>query len=607
MKGYASMKMRLTQLIAVLTAIFMVLTLMGGCTGGNVSQSSGSSLESSATTKSSDTGKPSESSTQEPDGWEAISAKVDIPEVFHKDPAHLEWMDDTSPVSISIYYNTLVSDKEFEFNTIVEQKITELTGVTIDGIYDTTADGSNLTLMIASGDPLPDVITNLGTGTVHYRDLVDGDALYPINELISQYCPLMNDLLEDYAKGIATDEDGNMWYLPKGVTTGTASDYFGTNGWVAVRGDVCEALSIEPLSIKTLADMENVLELWSASKDQWPEIKYPIYFQGLTNNAGNGRPFYNSFGGQLDFNLGLDMIYDKTEDSVHFWIEDDYGYKAVKYMWSLAQKGYVDESSFAFTNTYDELCAGSTLIACGENMWQATMCQGTLSENVPGAYYTRTGMLAAEEGMDVCWNDTMYSSWGNGVVVTKDCVNPERTIKFLEFMQSEYASILIFCGIYGEDWDGFNEDENGGKYIRYIGESVTEEGRSARGIYNYNIDLLNSSCNYDYFASSTGGDKEVENAGQYVKFDLISCAPLKVMNSVPADSEYAVLCGSLMPIIGTYQTQMILARDEAAFDATYADCLEALESSGLERFKAFILGLTKEHIAQMESYGVVYQ
>ena len=602
-----SMKISLKQIIAVLLALVMVLALFAGCTGGTQSSGTESSSKAESSKSSSskaDDSKPADDGDDE--AWREVAAKVDIPEILKKDPEHLEWMDDTSPISISVYYHGLVQEGEFAWNTPVEQKITELTGVTVDGIYASDSDGNELTLMIASGDPLPDIIRGLTTSSAHYRDLVDSGSLYRIDELIDQYCPLFWEVMDEFPVAASREADGSLYHLPKQYLTGRGERYAVANGWFAIRGDIAEHYGIEPLSIKTLDDLESFIETVMADRDElWPEILYPISC-GANQGEQGGRPWYNSFGGYANYGANLCMLYDKDDDSVHYWIEDDYGYKSLQYSWSLAQKGWITEASFSYPGTYDAMVAGSVLVASGGNMWPANFVTAQLQENIPGAYYAKIPMIGAEEGMDLGYASSMYLHQGACVVVTTDCANPERTIKFLEFLGSEYGGLLVTCGIYGEDWD-ISTNEDGLIIGDYIGEAATPEGRAARGVYNYNMDWYNLNSNYDYFNAAFGGDKMMLLGATYFKFDLYSDVPSGVMTTEPADSDYSILKKQLEEIIKNYQTDMVLAPSEAEFNRLYEECLKTLNDNGLDRLKDYVLGLTKDKIATMEGFGVEFK
>ncbi len=599
------MKISIKRIAALLVALLMTISLMAGCAGnGGESSRPEESKQSESSAADSDESKPEE------EAWREVSAKVQIPEIMRKDPEYLEWMDDTSPITISVYYNSMapIVGGEFTWNTAIQQKIVELTGVTVDGKFASDAEGNELTLMIASGEKLPDVIRTINTSSAQYRDLRDGDGIYSVSELIDQYCPLMWELIPEAVANLAKDENGTLWNIPIQALSPLSKDYAFANGWFAVRGDICDDMGIDPFSIETLDDMEEYINYYLDNKENYPEIKYTLMYPALfyKSDGGVGQPFYNSFGGQQSYGGGLGIFYNHDTDSVSYWLEDEAGYKACKYMWQTAQNGWVDESSFAFTNFYEEMQSGSTLVFCGENTWPVSLGFATLQENVPDAYYVRIGMVNDGEHTDAGYSYSMIDLTGACCVITKDCENPERTIKFFEFLESEYGECLTHAGVYGVDWE-LGESDSGETYCKYIGEASTQEGRKARGVGNSDIDWLVGGYDYDYFASYDPADAQKARGKSFMRFDTYAAATRSVLANEPADSEYSREVKQIGEIVGNYVTQMILAKDEATFEKLYNECLGVIKDNGLEHLKEYVLGLTREYIANMEAGGVVFQ
>lgn len=587
-------KKNLKRVAATILALAMLLT---GCKGPD-KQPTGSSGSTGAGETQSDT------------GWQEVSAKVDIPEIMKKDAEHLSWMDTTSPVTLSVYYPYNVGNFPEWGSTAVQQKMTELTGVTIDASWSKTSDGNEFTLMLASGDPLPDIIKDVWISSNQYRELVEAGDLWDLKELMDMYCPEMWESMDPFIREALLDEDGHMYYLPRGGKSAASADYFVCNGWFAVRGDVCEYFDIDPKSITTLADVENLISLYMQNKELWPEIKYPYYFNALNNGISDGKPFYNCFGGLLNYGEeGNDtLVYDKESDSVHHWMEDEYGYQALEYMWRLAQKGYVNQSSFAVQDIYNEMEAGSILVAGGKNMWRVQFTADALASNVEGAYYERICLPSADEDQKAKFATSLYyASCGSGTVITKDCEDPERAIKFLQFLGSEYGQMLVTAGIYGEDWVEA-VDENGKTTIEIIGEAKTAEGQAKRGIYNYNFDWLYTNEGYDDLYALVTNDSIMKEIVQSdVVFDAYAAVPFKVLSQQPTTSECMKVYRAVEEIAKIYQTQMIMAADKATFDTLYQECISLMKESRLDWLCEFTCTLSKEYIAEMESLGIQFQ
>ena len=531
-----------------------------------------------------------------------------MPTIVRETPEYLEFMDDISPITLD-YFTTSVRTDQWTWETPVQKRITELTGVTLSGTYSTDADGNTLTLMIASGDKLPDIISGVGAASVQMRELREGNCIYPLNELIDKYCPLYWSLLDPYYES-KKDKNGDLWYFPRGYVSLRCNELYSIgNGWDGVRTDIAEALGYKYEDIKTYDDMWKVLDSWSQNKEKWPEIKYPIFIPSMSYEmpTPNGRPFYNGYGGKLCYTAGFDMIYDHASDSVHYWIEDEFGFKALKEMFKLAQAGYITEDSFTIGEIVDELNTGSILFYTGQNAAGFGLATD-LQNNVPGAVYKRLGILSYSPDYTAGYYGISGGDWGSGLVVPRDCKNPERTIKFLEFLHTEFGGALMFFGIYGEHFEIKTDPANGKAYPSWIG-GVTDENKLDFGIENYKQECwMNNYADYTVISMYQTSIKEpdVMYASSLGVQNVYDVLPWYAADKMEAGSEISILRNQLESIMMSYQPRMILAKDEAEFQHLYDECLTRLENSGLQRFKDAVLPLTKEVLAEKEAQGIKF-
>ncbi|MBO5069288.1 MAG: hypothetical protein J6C37_02860, partial [Roseburia sp.] len=151
-------------------------------------------------------------------------------------------------------------------------------------------------------------------------------------------------------------------------------------------------------------------------------------------------------------------------------------------------------------------------------------------------------------------------------------------------------------------------DEQGVTCIKPIGESETTEGRLARGASNIYRDFFNSNAAYEYVNSYSSGEDILKTIPRKdFAYNTYSGAPTKVLNTESSDSDYSIIRERIGEIIKNYQTQMILAKDEAAFEALYQECLDVIQENDLDKLKEYVLGLSKDYIAEMEAMGVEFQ
>ena len=168
----------------LICTLLLATMLVTGCSGGSADSSQESSGTSSAPLSSS--GEDSSSQQAGPSGW---------PTVYKEDPEHLEWMDDTSPITLTMFKGEVITDGWNWGDDRVTEYITERTGVKLDVQFAQSSDNNELTLMLASGEKLPDIIATVYPSSIQYNEMIQGDYIHKIDELIDEYCPSMWDLL----------------------------------------------------------------------------------------------------------------------------------------------------------------------------------------------------------------------------------------------------------------------------------------------------------------------------------------------------------------------------------------------------------------------------
>ena len=115
------------------------------------------------------------------------------------------------PVTLTAFINSVMMPTDWKWgDDPTSQKITELTGVTLDIQYATTTDNMELNTMLASGEKLPDFIITPANGPVRPL-LVDQGFVLPYNDLIEQYAPHLGEIMPKNMDKIYTEPDGKFY------------------------------------------------------------------------------------------------------------------------------------------------------------------------------------------------------------------------------------------------------------------------------------------------------------------------------------------------------------------------------------------------------------
>mgnify|MGYP004666299713 CR=1 FL=1 len=597
------MKRTTAKLLCLVLALVMIVSVMAGCAGDTQSsQPEDSKSESSTTDNSSTADDNSGNSDFEP--W---------PTVYHDTPAGLEWQQDTSPITLTMFKNNVVSDDWTWGSDHVTAYITERTGVKLDVEFAPDSEGNRLTILLASGDKLPDLFSGISTTSTHYAEMLDGDYVYAIDELIDEYAPLMREILSPEEIEFSNEEDGHMYIVPTQFFDSEflTSGYLNINGWVAGRIDLLDELGYGQFGIKTTEQLFEALADFKDIAEQHSEVVYPVFLQ---QGSFVGGTFDAMFGGASSYS-SEPMRYDGKTDSLYFWFDSDRGVEQLKFWNRLYREGYLSKASFTDNDFGDALQAGKFLFAFKNNVWEQSSMNAALAENVPGASVYSIYPLTQSEDKPWVFSQFILNQ-KIGALISKDCEHPDRAIRFLEYLRSEEGSLAVTSGIYGVDWELATDEQNGLKYTQKIGEAA-EIGNDFTalgniGIYNHQKSWIALSVVYDSIFSyvnfldpntkvmSDGwraNSKCVDNSSPMMLPDYISIAP---------GSEASDLRTNLSDVYTNMLVEIILADSDNQFQSLYDQMMSNLESVGMARYFELVLPLVQEVKGKIEATGVTF-
>ncbi len=217
--------------------------------------------------------------------------------------------------------------------------------------------------MLAGGEKLPDYIARVWGNSTYMRDMIEGEFIIPMEDLINEYCPEMWDMLGEATPYYNLWTDGKMWSLPWEMRQMTLNNPYsvGGNGNILVRGDILEDLGYDFKSFKTTDDLKEILTKFMEVKDQYPEVVYPLYLSSA-NTA-----WLSCFAGRGNFGA---YNYDKETEEIKYWFETDEGRKGLLLFNEFYRNGWLNPECFVTTTSFDDsLRAGSMFIAMKGNTY----------------------------------------------------------------------------------------------------------------------------------------------------------------------------------------------------------------------------------------------
>ena len=538
----------------------------------------------------------------------ASNAKASGPYVWKPDPADLEWKKGTSPVKFNAFMNVNYT-KPWRWDTDVAKEITKRTGVSIDAVYSPDNDGTKLNIMLASGDKLPDFLVWIDRTTKIYQRMVKDGVLWSLTELMDKYAPKMREVLpKGYETFNAEEKDGQLYIMGRWAL---GADQVGDSRVVhpptfSVRNDIWAALG-KP-QIKTPEDIYN---FGKQIKEKYPDVKYPIYFNFI-NTAPV--PLASMFGYPGSMWSGS-WYYDYKNDKPLLWVEHPAAKEGYKFANKLFREGICNPEQFTVTDFKDELKKGSIAMYNCFNIFDIYAANGILKQKNPAEFYQFIPAPVKDGCKFELLNNFLPYSIGPGVVITKDCKNPERAIKYLEFMCSDEGQQLVLYGINGVHHD-MKQTEQGWSYPVFkeeIAKLISTDFNKLfdYGIYDYMGIMWFYHNLYDftfaYGASQAEANKLMREGNTFYtsnykinnRIDGIASAVL-----VPPDSNENVQQQKILDYLKNQIAKVLTAKSDAEFESLYKNMLDDLQKQGIEQVRAVYSRGIKDYINKANKMGL---
>lgn len=575
------------KLVAVMLMAAMVIGVLGGCQSnsqgknGNVGASEEGGAAQGAGTD--------ELTPQEQEAVEAGIINLDGTLPIIKDPKAFE----EKYGNISMYFITSADRvKPVEELELVQDWAKE-TGVYFDWTS-IPAEGAmeKISLLLASGDELPDVFWNLGDGksgnvVCQYEDQ---DIFYPTNELIKGYMPALKAILDENPKywSEITAPSGNIYgfpYIEEMLSCVLSPGPFVINkNWLDQLG----------LSVPTTT--EEFVECLKAFRDagdlngngKKDEVPMATRF-GSDDTFGSYDMFYRFTGafGCADSYCGGNSYADHlrlVDGKVTFTAMDEAFYKTAEYFNTLQKEKLIWNGSFEA----DESAAFYNTLLKGEEATVGAFCvwdmSQVVSEDVRSEYVGLPRMKgpAGLTGFALNYSELQDSS---NTAITQECQFPHVVARFVDYLVSDpIRSIQANWGKIGYAWQ---LNDEGRMYI-----PVDEQGRQiVNGFESYTAARMNTTpCRGSMVVLSDYYDKYVEldvgtiddyqkENGKYEILEEYDTIPKMLMTNDELNT-LAQIQPPISDIVNRYVTDWIL---NGINEGSWKAYLEELKQAGVEQ------------------------
>ena len=611
------MKKTLSAVIAALLAV----SLISGCGGNGSSTKSVSSPTDAALTPQ----------TAETKATEAVTDTTAETLPSGKMKLKLEPIADTTPCTITIGGLNDVTTSGIE-TTGVGKKILELTGITVSLV---DVDSTKLTTLAASGD-LPDILyVGDPTGQLT-KSLVKSGNLTPLDDMLQTRGQNIFTRAEKAINNLKKQTNDITYVFPTGLTSLNMEDpnYNGGNGFYT-RFDLYSGIGSPPVNgidsfLDTLQKMQEANPTSPSGKkayalSAWTDWGLWPYYYILPGLMGYDGLVANQYVSRYTGEWTSSFLDPRSI----FWQGMEFYFKA-------NQLGIFDPD--ALTQGWNQL---GTKIANGEVY---TCCAGNWSIPEKAVCGEEAGLFLLPGSFPVVSNvytpeSELGWSFNNCRAITTACKNPERAMDLLNFFDSDAGSRLLFNGVQGVDWDyvdGVPQPigdylkcllhtgattyiaDNGMGCLQYMSSStsfVCSDGYSnnlTTTTAYYNIVMQQDKAAQKFVAAYNNGDPSISYPGKV--YALLGTQGV-MQNSThfpwPSFAGYITPSSELSKAEANAETyitgklgDLILAKDQAAFNAEQTKIIAALKAQGLDKAEEEIVANWQSAKEQLQSQVV---
>lgn len=430
-----------------------------------------------------------------------------------------------------------------QYNNDVAKAIREKIGVTVEFEGIMMSEAEKLNLMFASGE-MPDIVNapywggSTGESTVIRKAGVEG-LLIDVKDLVPQY----SNISDAFDIGLVSRkylEDEIDYPENNGARYIMPSDYSNVldkTNWaygVFVRGDVAEALGVDPTSIKTSEELYDFMV--KAKEYGFKDVNGNDCIVATTfHNGWNYSDFAQSFNGKKLTSYSLDengnVVFDKLSEG---YVERN------MFIWKLVHEGILDKECFTTSDerANEKVGNGTALFTCAQYGMtiNATKMTG-LYDSHPEMRYVPVGPIQFSDGSDACQISSEGCTGSAVIFFPKTCSNIEAAMTWFNYVNSKEGTKLTCYGFEGDTYE-LNEDGQprmtAELTARYAEDSdgVTAELRE-RGIgYIQGRTYINKK-NFTWFGESNPFEADAEN--EYIKA-YKEIRPIEVIPGYQIDS-----------------------------------------------------------------------
>lgn len=562
---------KLKRVLSCMVCSAMVAGMLGGCGGGQstVKETTAGTAAVETTEAETQTEAPeaAASNFQSEMDWEKIG--------WQADPEDLEWKEDTSPIELGYYAN--FSWFSLDWNDATAERVTAKTGVDLNFMKPVVDDGQKLNMMIA-GNQLPDILT-LDKNDAALKKMAEAGMLWSLDDLIDQYAPKMREILPKEILSNYQMADGKTYQFTTWIQgeawQKAAREYdqiVGTNQPImTVRKDYYDEIG--------RPEIRNMTEFIAAVKQMKENHPDKIGFY-----PADGSMSADEFGksaklSHYGIQMGLSTDFSEKDGGIQWVVRDDKFKEPMKYLNEMYLEGILTKDPFIDTKDVGKakIEQGDVISYC----W--TISDG---EKVPGDNPDTTYEILPP--FETYGQIRTGAGW-LATVIPKTCKDPERAIRFLEYLASVEGHSDVSWGIEGDTYQdavaGAQWHMVDGKPVlleEYVKDKNADWGgvASRNGLGEYWIACNELLWNLPWWNDQDERmNKFNEQFGKYVEFR----PELDIQDPSP-ESEEGIIRQKAFSLLQQYSVKMIFTED---FESVYQEFIQKTDELGMNKVEAY--------------------
>jgi len=490
--------------------------------------------------------------------------------------------------------------------------ITEKTGVTLEAEF-AVGDAVQKSALIATSGKYPDIIS----AKTSISKFVDAGAVIDLTDLIEEHAPNLKKLFGDQINRLRySNDDPSIYVIP--TYDGVGNTAFDATGGFGLQHRVVKELGYP--EIRTVEDFENALKQYLAKHPTDENGNKNI---GLSLNADDWymyisvtNPAFFATGAPDDGEYFIDK--ETYEATYHYLRPEEKEY--FRWLNHMNAEGLLDPDSFVQKyDQYKAKIASGRVLGLIDQEWSYADGEKALKAEGKFDYtYGHYPVTLSEEFKETSFWPTGFMA-GNGIAISATNPDPERTIKFLDYLASDEGQVLLNWGIEGTH---YTVDESGKRTMlpevndRRVNDAANFQKETGIGNYTllsgrYGDGVKDPSGNYytlkfpeQILADYNEAEKETLAAyGATMWKDLFpkedefeERAYGAAWNiTIPSDNDLTVLDERLKTITWKMIPQAVLAQPED-FDKVWDDYVKQLEDAGVQEAEELKTQLIKERV-----------